>query len=472
LRVNAQLVSTETATHLWSERFDVGRDGIGYGIDDIIRQIGIALNVKLIDIESIRSARERPTNPDAADVLLQARALDYRPVTPETQGQLVALYERAVELDPSSALPLAGLANAILDSITYEDPTTPAKLRRAEGLIARAELLRPDLAIVMWDRVFLLAQQFRCPELVPAAQRLNEAYPNYTGGHFRLGICLAADGKAADAIPESEQAIRLNPRNPQNFNRYLGIGFALVFLDRCDEAIPWFNRSLAANPGVGNRRNTLAAIAAAQALAGRTEDARSSADEAMRLWPTLTVRSYLRYKITNSIAVTQLARMLDGMRLAGIRDHADEDADFAVSSDNLLHSNYEARTPTIVPGAQIIGTHDLITLVDERKPLVVDASISWGKSIPGAIGLWGAGVGGSVSDDYQGRMGNKLHQLTHGDRNLPVVVMGWNSERYQGRNLALRLVALGYTNVYWYRGGREAWEVAGLPETDLVMQDW
>jgi hypothetical protein len=31
---------------------------------------------------------------------------------------------------------------------------------------------------------------------------------------------------------------------------------------------------------------------------------------------------------------------------------------------------------------------------------------------------------------------------------------------------------LGYTNVYWYRGGREAWEVAGLPETDLEVQDW
>jgi rhodanese-related sulfurtransferase len=52
------------------------------------------------------------------------------------------------------------------------------------------------------------------------------------------------------------------------------------------------------------------------------------------------------------------------------------------------------------------------------------------------------------------------------------VALGFNSERYQGRNLALRLLALGYTNVYWYRGGREAWEVAGLPEADLVVQDW
>lgn len=37
----------------------------------------------------------------------------------------------------------------------------------------------------------------------------------------------------------------------------------------------------------------------------------------------------------------------------------------------------------------------------------------------------------------------------------PIVAVGCNSERFDGYNLALRLVALGYKNVYWYRGGRE-----------------
>jgi adenylate cyclase len=98
--------------------------------------------------------------------------------------------------------------------------------------------------------------------------------------------------------------------------------------------------------------------------------------------------------------------------------------------------------------------------------------VSWGRSIPGAIALSGAGIGGSTSDEYQGRLAQKMRQLTGDDRTVPIVTVGFNSERYQGRNLALRLVALGYTNVYWYREGREAWEVAGLPETDIVMQDW
>ena len=61
---------------------------------------------------------------------------------------------------------------------------------------------------------------------------------------------------------------------------------------------------------------------------------------------------------------------------------------------------------------------------------------------------------------------------SNGDLATPIVATGFNSERIDGRNLALRLVALGYTNVYWYRGGREAWEVAGLPETELDVQQW
>jgi TolB-like protein/class 3 adenylate cyclase/tetratricopeptide (TPR) repeat protein len=477
LRVNAQLVSTETGTHLWADRFDVARDGVGYGVDDIVRQIGLALNVRLVEIEGARSARERPTNPDAADVLLQARALDYRPVTPQTQREVVALYERAVELDPSSAVALAGLADALLNSTPSEDPANAVKIRRAEELITRAELLRPDLEIVMWARVFLLGSQKRCPELIPAAQKLNEAYPNGTGGHYRLGICLVVNGRAADAIAEFEQALRINPRNPQNFNRYRNIGYALIFLEKYDDAVASLERALAANPNdsAWYRGDLHAAIAAAQALAGHAKEAQSSAAEAMRLNPTLTVRSYSPRSysaddITNPVAAAQVAHMRDGMILAGIRDHADEDADFGLASDNVLHTDYVAPTPTAAPGVRTIRTPDLRELVEQRKPLILDTI--GGRSIPGAVGLWGAGIGGNVHDEYQDRLGRKMQQLTGGSRDVPVVTMDLNAERFQGRNLALRLVALGYTNVYWYRGGREAWEVAGLPEAPIGVQDW
>ena len=88
------------------------------------------------------------------------------------------------------------------------------------------------------------------------------------------------------------------------------------------------------------------------------------------------------------------------------------------------------------------------------------------------MGLKYSGLGGSLTDAAQERLRRKMQQLTRGDMSLPIVAVGWNSERFDGYNLALRLAALGYTEGYWYRGGREAWEVNGLPETALDVQDW
>jgi adenylate cyclase len=295
------------------------------------------------------------------------------------------------------------------------------------------------------------------------------------GAHFWLGICLMRDGKVADAIVKFEQALRLYIRSPNNGSRYHTMGEALIFLEKYEEAISWLQRSLAANPSQGpnTRGNIHAVIAAAQALAGQHKKARLSAAEAIRFRPTLTALGYSRFDLTNPTYAAQVSRLRDGLRLAGIRDHADEDADFGVLSDDSLHTDCEAPTPTTVPGASTIRTADLALLLDQRRPmLVLDTGRAPIMSIPGAIGLWGAGIGGNLSDEFQDRLRLKMHQLTHGDHDLPLVTVAWNAERYQGRNLALRLVALGYAHVYWYRGGREAWVVNGHTQAELTQQEW
>jgi adenylate cyclase len=206
-------------------------------------------------------------------------------------------------------------------------------------------------------------------------------------------------------------------------------------------------------------------------FAGHIVVAHAAAAEASRLWPTMTVRGLYSGSTANPVFNAQIAHIKDGMGLAGLRDHADEDADFGVVSDDSLHMTDDAHTPTAVPGARVIRTANLPTFLEQNKSLALDL-ITWGKSIPGAIALWGAGIGGTTSDAFQARLARKMQELTHGDRSMPVVTMAWNADRFAGRNLALRLVALGYTNVIWYRGGREAWEVAGLPEAEVVVPEW
>jgi TolB-like protein len=472
MRITIQLVSTETGSHILAENYDISREGASYNVDDVVHQVAVALNVRLVYIESARSVHERSENPDVDDLIVRAQAIRFHVSSPQTQKEVVALYERAVSLDPSSVRALAGLADAILGSILIwtEDPTAPTKLKRAEDLIKRAEALRPDDIFVLWNRVYLLAKLGRCAELIPAAQKSIELNPNASGSRLWLGYCLMSRGESDGAIAEFKQALRVNPR-ADVWNRYMAIGHGSLFLGHYDEAVSWFQKSMAASPNDSALAGAgYAAIASAQALEGRLDNARHSGAEAMRLLPLITARSYWPFSVSGP-AVAQVARMRDGLRLAGIRDHADEDADTGVASDDALHSNYESPTPNGLPGARTIHTSELQALL-ERRPLVIDVSWPYGKSISGAIGLWGAGISGDMSDAYQERLKRKFAELAHANRELPIVTVGWNAERYQGRNLALRLVALGYSNVYWYRGGREAWETADLPETDVAMQEW
>ena len=195
--------------------------------------------------------------------------------------------------------------------------------------------------------------------------------------------------------------------------------------------------------------------------------------EADRLSPYATARIFIPDNPANPQQVKQISQLIEGLRLAGLPDHADPSADFGVASDNGLRQNLAGPTPTNASGATTLSTAELVSLLQVRRPLVIDTLLySWGRSLPGAIGLRNAGLGGNYSDMAQTRLRQKFLALTNDDLTAPIVTVGWNSLRFDGRNLALRLVSLGYTNVYWYRGGREAWEVAGLSETQVDVQDW
>jgi hypothetical protein len=214
-------------------------------------------------------------------------------------------------------------------------------------------------------------------------------------------------------------------------------------------------------------------MASAWALTGKVKEARDAIAEATRLWPFATVRTCSPPNPSSKALVVQMRRCQEGLRIAGLRDHADEDADFGVASDKVLHQDLVGLTPTTVPGAVTIRTAELQAMLGRRSPVVIETAFaSWGRSVPGAVGLKFAGCGGGLTDTMQDRLGRKVQELTGGDLARPIISVGCNSERFDGYNLTLRLVALGYKNVCWYRGGREAWEVSGLADSEIRLQEW
>ena len=475
LRVNVQLISTETGVHLWADRFDEQIKNLHAGQEEIVIRIGNALGWEMVRVEAARSARERPANPDALDLYLRARLLLSQPYNLGRHAEACALLERAVQLDPSFAVAKAYLAGALINlDVHSPDGTTEDRLARAATLMSEAAAFEAESNIILFLRVFLLRRQRRWPEALATAQRMMDLYPNYAESGYQLATMKLVTGAADEAIPLFEKAIRRDPRPSLLYNRYRRLGYALLVSGREQESIPWFQRALAAiadsEPAV--RAPIYRMLAAAYALTGQADDAHRAAAEAVRLDPFATAWSDVQYN-TNEMAVAQTRHYLGGLRLAGLRDHADEDADFGVASDGKLHRVIQGYSPTTVPGATTIRTVDLVSLLAESRPIVIDTLVNYlGRSILGAVGLFRSGLGGDFSDSAQNRLRRKMEELTKGRMSSPIVAVGWSSERFDGYNLTLRLVALGYTKVSWYRGGREAWGVAGLPETKLDIQDW
>ena len=474
LRVNVQLTSADTGLQLWSDRFEERMADLNAGQEQIVTRMRSELGISMIEIEKVRSQRERPINPDAFDLILRARSGQNLPPNPQRSREVLALYEQALQLDPSSAAAMANVAYYLLDPTTTGLGISFTDLRRAERLLRQASTIAPNSGEVLNYLVYWLSSMGRCQEVIEAAQQAIQMDPNQgTGLYNELGKCKTWTGHAEEEIPLQQTANRRNPLSSYKFRRHNRMGFASLMLGKDQDAITFYQRSLAMDLEEGGTQTVYRGLAAAYARTGQMEEAKRALAEADRLWPYDTVRGRAPEILTSPVYVEQYRRYQDALRLAGERDHADEDADFGVPADDALHSEAAGRTPTSAPGATTIRTPELARLLAEARPVVIDAVwYSWGLSIPGAVGLKFAGLGGSFTDEAQDRLRSKVRNLTAGDLNQPIVAVGWNSERFNGHNLALRLVALGYTRVYWYRGGREAWEVAGLPETEVDLQEW
>ena len=99
VRVSAQLIDAETDTHLWADRLDSDAVDLFALQNEITSRIAIALHLELVGAEAAR-----PTvQPDALDYILRGRALYLgRVPTRQNYAEQIALYERALALDPGS----------------------------------------------------------------------------------------------------------------------------------------------------------------------------------------------------------------------------------------------------------------------------------------------------------------------------------------------------------------------------------
>ena len=323
IRINAQLIDTESGAHLWAERFDKERADLFATQDEVSARLARAIEIKVVAAESRRAERERPDNPEAADLVMRGRAVWHKTFSLPEAREARGLFEAALRLDERHVAALVGFAEANLwevNMLTSDD--RDGQIRAAATAMSRALALAPDSARVRFSHGTLLLAQRVPDRALREYQRAADLNPNYAVAHAQLGLIKLCLGRAGETEAHVAEAMRLSPRDPLLFQWHMFIGVADLYLGKVVRSLQALRKSVELN---GNWGLSYIFLTAALALAGLYAEAAEAGTTARRLSPKLSIAKFRAETVgENRVYLAQRERVYEGLRAAGIPEAIDE----------------------------------------------------------------------------------------------------------------------------------------------------
>jgi adenylate cyclase len=310
VRINAQLIDTDTGHHLWAERYERNLKDIFALQNEIVQTIVATLAIKVDEVEMARAMRKDTTSLVAYDYVMRG----WQYISRRTRSANVKakeMFRKAIELDPDysdayRALGWAQFDNAIAGWTEFYSQA----MQQAQDLAKKALSLEESNAgsHALLGTCYLYQGEYDLA--ISELQRAIELNPNDPYGYHSLGMGLLYAGQTDDAIKALEITLRLNPNTISGSFFFLGLGYYLT--GRYDDAIRVLKQSLSREYNFAESHATLAA---SYAQAGRLEDAAGAAKRVLMLQPTFEVDSYG----TAFRNPADRERIQDGLRKAGLK---------------------------------------------------------------------------------------------------------------------------------------------------------
>jgi TolB-like protein len=350
VRITAQLIETDSDTHLWSETFERDLVDIFRVQEEIARSITGALK----DVLGVRTVSVAATTTDltAYELFLRGRTRFYQRVGLDAA---IADLQAATERDPdfADAWAFLGAASFVVGNGGYPTELDRARLMDAAMLaVERALALDPELATAMAVKGQLLTRNRNAAQTVEGLQLLERAASRVT-----------ADTSAP-----------------------LWLGLSLLELGRGDRALPYLEQANALDPLVGINQGYLGI---AYVTAGRVEDAIRLGQRSQELTGSVFWSYHLLVELANSGAESRADELLGAMLAA--EDVLPEDRHLftelqrALSDPSQRDSMFVSREPAAEADRFRAVVHDLMFRNGERAIAAADSRVS---QLMLTIGAW------------------------------------------------------------------------------------
>jgi adenylate cyclase len=453
VRVNAQLIDAIGGHHLWAERYDGELGGVFKLQDKVIEHIVASLAVKLTTTEQASGSAEESVNLQAYDALLQG--WDYlRRDNEKDTLRAIALFEKAVQLDPGYSRAYASLAAANWRvTLSFWFSTAGDGWENAyqslEENLAKAMRKPTPLAYAVSSQ--LLAQKGNYDEAFVAIEKAMALAPNDPDNHVGKARILNATGRAAEAEEEARLAMRFDPRFAPGTLRMLAL--ALFCQGKYQEAVDTLKRVLEQESDV---HMDYAMLVSSMGHLGQTDGLQAAIDRYNALalaaaYDPLTVQetAWDWYGVAFHYHREYIYLMQEGLRKAGIPEGAGTD----LALDDYVKFMTMTDGQFTVEGTMKVDVKEAKMLRERGVPFIdVRAPADYGNGhVPGAINL---SVVTDLSRESLAKVVSKNDEVTfycHG-KHCPYSAYA-----------SAKAVAWGYKRIYYFAGGFPEWQDAGYP---------
>ena len=294
VRVNAELIESSTGQSLWAERFDREIHDLFAIQDEITEEIVTAMDVKLLTGEGARFLRKALKKPAALDASYRGWHLLLNGTTKQDLEEAQHMFEEVMRLEPTSSLGYASAAVAYWSEATSGwtsarlTSDSPSRARERATELAREALSLGDTT--GYPHLILALVHLSNHEYDEAMAEATDAVtnrPSCNGAYAIRASVFNFLGRPHEAIEFAQYAVRLTPAYSPVFPAILASAYHDS--DRHEEAVAAARASIEL---CDTKVDPYLILAASSDALGRAEEARTAAEEALRINPDFNLAAF------------------------------------------------------------------------------------------------------------------------------------------------------------------------------------
>ena len=323
VRVNAQLIDTESGANLWARRFDYATTSLIELQEAVIVRIANSLHDEVIKAGIPHEVGTFAADGNPLDERLRAMVALLDISTPEKSLEARRHAEAGLRANPKDADLWAVLGNALVSDYLNGgwNSAGMTEVDLAKRAAERAKGLDPSVARSYFVLGFVSrieGEHERARAFFEEAIKLD---PNYAGAHAQLANELVFLGRADEAIPQVQLAVRLSPGGP-NIGVYRWVQGRAYFVQG-----DWKNAVISLEKAVRLQPNlwfSHAWLTAAYALNDQEAEAQVARDLFQSAFPERSLESIAKHyanqqRHTAAALKAASGKLLEGLKLAGLK---------------------------------------------------------------------------------------------------------------------------------------------------------